>query len=194
MKGIEARFVRTAARSDQFIRDGLPQIAFAGRSNVGKSSVINCLVGKASLARVGSEPGKTTNINYFLVNEKFYFVDLPGFGYAKTSQSEKERWGALMEEYFNRSELITLGVQIVDIRHDPMPNDLLMTKWFVDSGARFIVVANKSDKINASAVPEKLEVISSGLELPPGVRVVGFSARSGAGKKELLSCITEECT
>ena len=154
MKGLDTRFVRTAARPDQFINDGLPQIAFAGRSNVGKSSVINCLTGKSSLARVSSVPGKTTSINYYLVNEKFYFVDLPGFGYARTSQAEKERWAALMEDYFNRSGLLSLGIQLVDIRHDPMPGDMIMTKWFLAAGARFIVAANKSDKISRSAVPE----------------------------------------
>jgi GTP-binding protein len=190
MKGLDTRFVRTAARPDQFINDGLPQIAFAGRSNVGKSSVINCLTGKSSLARVSSVPGKTTSINYYLVNEKFYFVDLPGFGYARTSQAEKERWAALMEDYFNRSGLLSLGIQLVDIRHDPMPGDMIMTKWFLAAGARFLVAANKSDKISRSAVPGKLEAIRSGLGLPPHVQVIEFSARLGTGKKELLREIT----
>ena len=127
----KAEFVRSAGEPKDFLRDGLPQFAFAGRSNVGKSSVINRLVGRKNLAYVGASPGKTTHINYFLIDQKAYLVDLPGYGYAKVSRSEKERWARLMETYFQReADAITTGVLIVDIRHKPTDNDLVMHDWF----------------------------------------------------------------
>ena len=125
-------YLRSAGSTESFLRDTLPQVAMAGRSNVGKSSVINALTSQKNLARVGSAPGKTTQINYFLVDETFYLVDLPGYGYAKVSQAEKARWARLMEGYF-ASGLITLGVQIVDARHKPTENDLTMSRWFLDA-------------------------------------------------------------
>ena len=131
----KAEFVRSAGVSDSFIRDGLPQFAFAGRSNVGKSSVINRLLGRKNLAYVGANPGKTTQVNYFLVDGRAYLVDLPGYGYAKVSRAEKERWGRLMESYFQQgSDFITAGVLIVDIRHKPTADDVTMHTWFRESG------------------------------------------------------------
>ena len=148
----KVEFVRSAASSEQFLRDGLPQFAFAGRSNVGKSSVINRLVGRKNLAYVGSSPGKTTQINYFLVDRRAYLVDLPGYGYAKVSRTEKERWGRLMERYFqDEGGLITAGVQIVDIRHKPTADDMTMHAWFRETGCPEIVVANKLDKLKRRA-------------------------------------------
>ena len=154
----KAEFVRSAGEPKDFLRDGLPQFAFAGRSNVGKSSVINRLVGRKNLAYVGASPGKTTHINYFLIDQKAYLVDLPGYGYAKVSRSEKERWARLMETYFQRkADAITTGVLIVDIRHKPTENDLVMHDWFRQSGCPEIVVANKLDKLKKSQVEPALE-------------------------------------
>ena len=131
----KAAFVRSAADKAHFLRDGLPQFAFAGRSNVGKSSVINRLVGRKNLAYVGASPGKTTQVNYFLIDRRAYLVDLPGYGYAKVSQAEKERWAKLMESYFQEeADRITTGVLIVDIRHKPTANDLVMHDWFRQIG------------------------------------------------------------
>ena len=153
-------FVRSAGESRDFLRDGLPQFAFAGRSNVGKSSVINRLVGRRNLAYVGASPGKTTHINYFRIDGKAYLVDLPGYGYAKVSQAEKARWARLMESYFqSESEVLTAGVLIVDIRHQPTANDLTMHQWFRQSGCPEIVVANKLDKLKKSQVEPALQVI-----------------------------------
>ena len=147
----KADFVRSAAAPEQFLRDGLPQFAFAGRSNVGKSSVINRLLGRKNLAYVGASPGKTTQINYFQVDRRAYLVDLPGYGYAKVSRAEKERWGRLMERYFqDEGSLITTGVLIVDIRHKPTADDLTMHTWFRESGCPEIIVANKLDKLKRS--------------------------------------------
>ena len=148
---------------------GLPQFAFAGRSNVGKSSVINRLVGRKNLAYVGASPGKTTHINYFRIDGKAYLVDLPGYGYAKVSQAEKARWARLMESYFqSESEVLTAGVLIVDIRHQPTANDLTMHQWFRQSGCPEIVVANKLDKLKKSQVEPALQLIRETLELGRG--------------------------
>ena len=161
----KAEFVRSAGEPKDFLRDGLPQFAFAGRSNVGKSSVINRLVGRKNLAYVGASPGKTTHINYFLIDQKAYLVDLPGYGYAKVSRSEKERWARLMETYFQReADAITTGVLIVDIRHKPTANDLVMHDWFRQTGCPEIVVANKLDKLKKSQVEPALALIRETLE------------------------------
>lgn len=127
-------FVKSAASKSGFIRDGRPSIVFAGKSNVGKSSVINRLLNRKNFARVGSQPGKTIHVNYFDVDGKCYFVDLPGYGYAAVSKAERDRWGALMEAFFAESGLITLGVHIVDARHKPTGDDVTMSEWFKSSG------------------------------------------------------------
>ena len=132
-------FIRSAASPKDFLRDGLPQLAFAGRSNVGKSSVINRIVNRKNFARVGASPGKTSQINYFLLDERAYLVDLPGYGYAKVSKAERDRWGRLMEDYFARPDLLTLGVLIVDARHKPTTDDCTMAQWFKDTGRPVVV-------------------------------------------------------
>ena len=190
----KVEFVRSAAKRTDFLRDGLPQFAFAGRSNVGKSSVINRLVNRKNLAYVGASPGKTTQINYFLVDQGAYLVDLPGYGYAKVPQAEKERWAKLMESYFqDEGKLITAGVLIVDSRHKPTENDLTMHRWFRDTGCPEIVVANKLDKLKKSQIEPALTLIRETLELGEGDALVPFSAEKGTGKEELIGLLNRAC-
>ena len=179
-----AEFVLSAASPKDFLADGLPQIAFAGRSNVGKSSVINRLLGRKNFARVGVAPGKTTHVNYFRIDARFYLVDLPGYGYARVSQGEKERWARLMESYFARPERITLGVLVVDARHRPTADDRQMADWFRGTGRPFVVAANKVDKVKPSARTESLDLIRSVLEAP---ELIAFSAEKGTGRDDLLA-------
>lgn len=187
----KAEFIRSAAQPAAFIRDLLPQVAFAGRSNVGKSSVINCLSGRKNLARVGATPGKTTQINYFSVDGKLYFTDLPGYGYAQVSKAERERWGKLMEQYFSESGLITMGIQIVDARHAPTADDVTMCDWFKASGCPFVVIANKVDKLKKREVEPNMERIRQVLTLREMDRLIPFSAETGLGKGELLGAIRD---
>ena len=182
----KAEFIRSAARKEDFPRDKLPQVVFAGRSNVGKSSVINRLLNRKNFARVGSAPGKTTHINYFLIEEKVYFVDLPGYGFAKVSKEERARWGRLIESWFSDTELMTLGVMLVDIRHKPSVDDCTMAEWFRNSGKPFVVIANKHDKIKKSELVPNIEQIRETLLLPDYVRVMPFSAEKGTGRQEIL--------
>lgn len=190
----KAEFTRSVGAQDGFLRDGLPQFAFAGRSNVGKSSVINRLLGRKNLAYVGASPGKTTQINYFLVDSRAYLVDLPGYGYAKVSRAEKERWGRLMESYFQEgSDFITAGVLIVDIRHKPTADDVTMHTWFRETGCPEIIVANKLDKLKKSQVEPALALIRETLELDAEDILVPFSAEKGTGKDELLGLLNAAC-
>lgn len=181
-------FLISAARPTDFPQNRLPEIAFAGKSNVGKSSVINRLLNRKNFARVGEKPGKTIHVNYFTVDKVCYFVDLPGYGYAQVSQKEKERWGRLMEDYFAANR-IDLGVMIVDCRHAPTNNDITMARWFLKSGCPFVVVANKLDKVKKSQLEGNLQVIREDLELPEDCPVIPFSAEKGNGKEELLRMI-----
>lgn len=190
----KAEFVRSAGQREHFLRDGLPQFAFAGRSNVGKSSVINRLLNRKNLAYVGASPGKTTQINYFRVDGRAYLVDLPGYGYAKVSKAEKDRWGRLMESYFqDEGGRITTGVLIVDIRHKPTADDVTMHTWFQETGCPEIVVANKLDKLKNSQVEPALELIRQTLELTESDLLVPFSAEKGTGKEELIRLLTTAC-
>ena len=189
----KAEFVLSAVSRDRFIRDGMPQVTFAGRSNVGKSSVINRLLGRKNFARVGATPGKTSQINYFRIDGRIYFTDLPGYGYAKGSQAERDRWGRLMESYFAEEGLITLGVLIVDARHKPTADDVTMCDWFKNAGCPVIVVANKLDKLKKSEIEPNLSLIRQTLELGEEDVLIPFSAEKGAGKTELLSAIARRC-
>ncbi|MBQ6798637.1 MAG: YihA family ribosome biogenesis GTP-binding protein [Oscillospiraceae bacterium] len=182
----KVEFVTSAANAADFKRDGLPQFAFAGKSNVGKSSVINRLLQRKNFARVGESPGKTIHINYFIIDQRIYLVDLPGYGYAKVSKAEKERWGKLMERYFQEPDLITLGVMIVDARHKPTANDVIMADFFKDSGRPFVVVANKLDKCKKSEIEGNLACIRETLGLPEDCRLIPFSAEKGTGRDELV--------
>ena len=185
-------FILSAARPADFRRDGLPQIVFAGKSNVGKSSVINRLLQRKNFARVGESPGKTVHINYFLLDRRAYLVDLPGYGYAKVPLAEKQRWAKLMEQYF-ASGLITLGILIVDARHKPTDNDVTMANWFLDSGCRFCVLANKLDKLKKSELEPNMARIRETLALPEDVRQIPFSAEKGDGRETLVSEILAAC-
>ena len=183
-----AEFVLSAVSPKSFIQDGLPQVAFAGRSNVGKSSVINRLLGRKNFARVGAAPGKTVHVNYFNIDGAFYLVDLPGYGYARVSKSERDRWGRLMEDYFARPDLLTLGVMIVDARHKPTADDQTMARWFRETGCPLVVAANKLDKLKKSEIEPNLQVIRDTLELGKEV-LIPFSAEKGTGREELLQAI-----
>ena len=185
----KAEFILSAVAPKFFLRDGLPQVAFSGRSNVGKSSVINRLLNRKNFARVGAAPGKTTQINYFKIDNAFYLVDLPGYGYAKVSKAERDRWGKLMESYFADPELMTLGVMIVDSRHKPTADDCTMARWYREAGCPFVVVANKLDKLKKSQVEPNLQVIRETLELGEGDVDIPFSAEKGTGRQELVSAI-----
>ena len=185
----KVEFIRSAAQPNAFVTDGLPQIAFSGKSNVGKSSVLNCVLQRKNFARVGQKPGKTIHINYFKVDGRAYFVDLPGYGYAQVAASEKERWGRLMETYFAQAERITLGVMIVDARHEPTKLDCVMADLFKDTGRPFVVVANKLDKLKKSEVEPNLRCIRETLGLPEDVKLIPFSAEKGTGREELVRAI-----
>jgi GTP-binding protein len=184
----KVEFLISAANPKDFPKNRLPEIAFAGKSNVGKSSVINRLLQRKNFARVGEKPGKTIHVNYFTVDSKCYLVDLPGYGYAKVSQSEKERWGKLMEDYFAANR-IDLGVMIVDARHAPTNNDITMASWFIQSGCPFVVIANKLDKLKKSEIEPNLQTIREDLELPEDTIVIPFSAEKGTGRDELVKLV-----
>ena len=172
-------FLRSAVKESDFPFDGLPQIVFEGKSNVGKSSVINKLLNRKNFARVSAQPGKTIHINYFTIDRQLYFVDLPGYGYARVSKAEQQRWGALM----------TLGIQIVDIRHKPTRDDMTMAEWFRASGKPWIIIANKLDKIKKSQLEGNIAEIRQTLLLPEEVPVIPFSAEKGLGRDEVLAMI-----
>lgn len=183
-------FLISAASPKDFPANRLPEIAFAGKSNVGKSSVINRLLQRKNFARVGDKPGKTIHVNYFTLDRRCYLVDLPGYGFAKVSQSEKDRWGKLMEDYFAAGR-ITLGILIVDYRHPPTNNDVTMARWFLDSGCPFAVVANKKDKLKKIELEPNLKLIRQDLELPDSCPVIPFSAEKGDGRDELVKLILD---
>ena len=185
----KAEFIKSAAAPSGFIRDALPNIVFSGKSNVGKSSVINRLLNRKNFARVGQSPGKTIHVNYFLIDKKVYFVDLPGYGYAKVSKAERERWGKLMEQFFAIDGLIDLGVMIVDSRHKPTADDVTMAEWFKSTGCPLVVVANKADKLKKSEIEPNLELILLTLGLDDSTPLILFSAEKGSGREALMSQI-----
>ena len=183
-------FLTSAAAPRNFPEKRLPEIAFAGKSNVGKSSVINRILQRKNFARVGEKPGKTVHVNYFTIDNCCWFVDLPGYGYAKVSQQEKERWGKLMEDYF-AAQRIDLGVFIVDARHAPTANDVIMANWFLQSNCPFVVVANKLDKLKKSEIEPNIQRIRDVLQLPEDCTVIPFSAEKGTGRDDLVRLILD---
>ena len=184
-----AEFIKSAADPSGFLRAELPCIVFAGKSNVGKSSVINRVLNRRNFARVGAHPGKTIHVNYFLIDRRAYFVDLPGYGYASVSRSKRERWGRLMERYFAEPEALTLGVMIVDARHAPTKLDVVMAQLFQSTGRPFVVVANKLDKLKPREIEPNMAVIRRELALSDETRLIPFSAEKGTGRAELVGAI-----
>ena len=185
----KAEFLKSAVSPSGFLAADLPCIVFAGKSNVGKSSVINRLLNRKNFARVGASPGKTTQINYFKIDGGLYLVDLPGYGYAKVSKAERDRWGRLMENYFQSAGLIDLGVLIVDARHKPTADDVTMREWFRGSGCPMVVVANKLDKLKRSEIEPNLVLIRETLDLGLDDVLVPFSAEKGEGKDALITAL-----
>lgn len=188
-----AEFIISAASPKDFPKNQLPQIIFAGKSNVGKSSVINRLLNRKNFARVGASPGKTTHINFFMIDKRLYLVDLPGYGYAKVSQAERKRWGKLIDEYFSQEKSVDLGIFIVDARHKPTADDQIMANWFQQTGVPYCVVANKADKLKKSQYDAAISLIAETLGIDKDA-VVLFSAEKGQGKDELLRRIFDAVT
>ncbi|MCL1807660.1 MAG: ribosome biogenesis GTP-binding protein YihA/YsxC [Oscillospiraceae bacterium] len=180
---MDAAFVLSAAREEQFIRDGKKTVVFAGRSNVGKSSVINTLTGRKNLAKVGNTPGKTAHVNYFLINDTYFYADLPGYGYAKVSHAEKLRWAALLEAFFAEPDRITLGVLVADARHKPTALDCQMAEVFRQKNIPFITVANKADKLKPSQLLNSIQLIQETLAVE---KAMPLSSVTGKGKEEIL--------
>ena len=167
----------------------LPEIAFAGKSNVGKSSMINALLNRKSLARTSAQPGKTQTINFYNVNDAMYLVDLPGYGYAKTSASEKEKWGKMIENYLHTSKKLQAVFLLIDIRHDPSANDKMMYDWMVYQGFTPIIIATKLDKIKRSQIQKNVKAICEGLNVQPGTTIIPFSAETKQGRDEIWELI-----
>lgn len=172
--------------------NSLPEIAFAGKSNVGKSSLINALMNRKSYARISATPGKTQTINFYNINEELYLVDLPGYGYAKVSEKEKKEWGRLVERYLHGSKKLKAVFLLIDIRHDPSANDRLMYEWIVSKGYQPVIIATKLDKIKRSQKEKQLKAVRQGLRLPPGTSVIPFSSVTKQGKDEIWELVETE--
>ena len=178
----------------------LIEIAFAGKSNVGKSSLINALMNRKSLARTSSQPGKTQTINFYNVNDEIYFVDLPGYGYAKVSEEIKAKWGKMIEKYLKRSKQLRAVFLLIDIRHEPSANDKQMYNWILDNGFQPIIIATKADKISRNQLQKHVKMVKEGLKVVKGTVVIPFSAQTKQGREEIyevIDCIMkgdgEEC-
>ena len=182
----------TVGNPRQFPRDPRPEIALSGRSNVGKSSLINTMLGRKSLARVSSTPGKTITINYYDIDRKMYLVDLPGYGYAKRSQDSKRSWSSLTEDYFLKNpsaDAIKLVVQLIDVRVGPTDDDIMMINWLIDQGVPFVVVATKTDKLSKSELGRQLDMFDEEYFKGTGIEIIPFSSVTRDGKDELWSKI-----
>ena len=166
-----------------------PEVAFAGKSNVGKSSLINGLMNRKSLARTSSQPGKTQTINYYNINDEIYFVDLPGYGYAQANEHVKAQWGKMIEDYLHKSSQLKAVFLLIDIRHDPSANDKQMYDWVLHNGFSPIIIATKLDKIKRSQVQKQVKAIKQGLQVEKGTRVIPFSAETKQGREEIWSVI-----
>ena len=170
---------------------GKPEVAFAGKSNVGKSSLINGLMNRKSLARTSAQPGKTQTINFYNINDAMYLVDLPGYGYAKVSQSEKEKWGKMIERYLHTSKNLKAVFLLIDIRHEPSSNDVMMYEWILNNGFEPIIIATKADKIKRSQLQKHLKMVKDGLKLRPGGKILPYSALTKQGREEIWTLIDE---
>ena len=191
MKITSAEFVKSAFNRDHWIDDRRPEIAFLGRSNVGKSSLINSLLQRKGLARTSNTPGRTQSINYFLINDSFYFVDLPGYGYAKVSKSMRSDWGIMAEEYLSDRDQLVLCVQLIDSRHEPTRLDLQLNEWLNFNGKPHIAVATKSDKLTANQLTKQLKVIRMGLKFS---EVIPYSAETGKGRDDVWGQLDKAVT
>ena len=169
-----------------------PEIAFAGKSNVGKSSLINALMNRKSYARISATPGKTQTINYYSINDEMYLVDLPGYGYAKVSEQEKIKWGQLIERYLHSSAQLKAVFLLIDIRHAPSENDRIMYQWIVDQGFHPIIIATKLDKIKRSQVQKQMKVLREGLKLIPGTTIIPFSSQTKLGRDEIWDMVENQ--
>jgi GTP-binding protein len=186
MKITSAEFVKSAFSQEHWIEDRRPEIAFLGRSNVGKSSLINSLLQRKGLARTSNTPGRTQSINYFLINDEFYFVDLPGYGYAKVSKSMRSDWGVMAEEYLSQREQLVLCIQLIDSRHDPTRLDLQLNEWLNFNGKPHIAVATKSDKLSRNQLPKQLKAIRLALKFS---EVIAYSAETGKGRDDVWKSV-----
>ncbi len=182
-----------AVKKDQYPIDQLCEVAFAGKSNVGKSSLINCMINRKALARTSQNPGKTRTINFYNVEGKLYFVDLPGYGYAKISRSESEKWGKMIESYLLKRDELRAIILLIDIRHEPGQNDRLMYDWLKHYGHDIIIVATKADKINRSQIQKHISIIKKTLGVVSGDIVIPFSSQTKQGREELWEIISGKC-
>jgi GTP-binding protein len=187
MKITSAEFIKSAFAPEHYPTDELPEIAFLGRSNVGKSSLLNSLLQRKGLARTSNTPGRTQSINFFLVNDSFYFVDLPGYGYARVSKAMRSDWGEMAEKYLSTRPQLALLIQLVDARHEPTPLDLQLNDWIVHHGAPRLVVATKSDKLTANNLRKSLKIIREKMETDD---IVAYSAEKGTGRDLVWSRIS----
>ena len=185
MKVNNVSLAAVGVKMSQYPDDGKPEIAFAGKSNVGKSTLINAMIGRKALARTSSQPGKTRTINFYNVEDILYFVDLPGYGYAKAPRTEIEKWGKMIEEYLNKRETLRGIVMLVDIRHEPGENDRLMYDWLKHYGYDIIIAVTKKDKIKRSQIQKQLSLIKNTLKLAPEDRLIAFSGETKDGVEEL---------
>ena len=181
--------VMSAGFPEQFPQDGLPQIAFSGRSNVGKSSLINALLGRKSLARVSGQPGKTITANFYNIDRKYYLVDLPGYGFAKRPDAEREKWSTLMGAYFDNNPNLRLVVQLIDLKVGPTKDDDQMLSWLYETRTPYIIAATKADKLNVTDRKKNLALLSKDQMILEGTHVIAFSALKGDGRDEILSII-----
>lgn len=184
----------TVGNSKQFPRDPRPEVALSGRSNVGKSSLINTLLGRKSLARVSSAPGKTITINYYDVDKKLYLVDLPGYGYAKRSKDSQRIWSSLTEDFFVKNpsiDALKLVIQLIDIRTGPTDDDIMMINFLIDNGVNFVVVATKTDKLSKTQLKNAIDDIQNEFFLGTGINILPFSSVTREGKEELWRIISD---
>ena len=182
MKVTSAEFVKSAFKQEHWTTDDLPEIAFLGRSNVGKSSLINSLLGRKGLARTSNTPGRTQSINFFLINESFYFADLPGYGYARVSKTMRADWGVMAEEYLSERENLVLLIQLIDSRHSPTLLDRQLQEWLVYHRKNHLIAATKADKLSNNKLNQSLKEIGKVL---PESKIIAYSSQTGKGKDEL---------
>ncbi len=187
----KAELERVCGITSKLPDNSLPEVAFAGKSNVGKSSMINALMNRKSLARTSSQPGKTQTINFYCINDQLYFVDLPGYGYAKVSVEEKAKWGKMIERYLRTSKMLKAVFLLIDIRHDPSANDRMMYEWIVHNGYRPVIIATKLDKLKRSQVARQVKAVRQGLGMEKKDVLIPFSAETKQGRDEILDLIEE---